>query len=386
LSWGGFGLLGMVCFAWWSQRRKAPSEAQMRAYLDQSNACGGLLVAESERDIGDWSTRLPRLKHPHLHWRGLPSGLGFFVSLCFVLGCFWFPLPKPFWKGRAMNISSQAGQLRQQIQVLKAHAVITPKQAGEKQRQLKRLQSEARAEDPVKTWEALDHLRKKHRALAARADEQNQMQQALWQKLKQHAQKAERMADRDSSSSKANKTQKALQAERKRLAQKLQKLLQQTQRRTQSLSAAHKLLRQRTLSVKQLKQLLTLSQSAKARANKVRKAMIKAGLLKKMRWTPTPGPPKMCGGVGKGGAGGACRGKSGGGKGKERGSGKGRGKGAGISRGRGDAAMLWKYESMHHGAKFKLRQLTPQALDLQNQKQLGISRTAPSKSSSTSPT
>src|SRR5579884_2213941 len=49
--------------------RRLPTTQAVRALLDQRSACGGMLMAGAETDLGDWRKELPQVGQPRLRWR-----------------------------------------------------------------------------------------------------------------------------------------------------------------------------------------------------------------------------------------------------------------------------------------------------------------------------
>ena len=69
--WFALGLLGIVplmIFAAWSARRQQPAFAKIRASYDRLNACGGVVMAQENADMGDWLAQLPAAAIPKFHW------------------------------------------------------------------------------------------------------------------------------------------------------------------------------------------------------------------------------------------------------------------------------------------------------------------------------
>ena len=102
---------------------------------------------------------MPWITLPHLHWRGVTSWMRFTAALLFV--CVSFLIPQRFVKmheTRPLDIREEADKLAEGIDVLKEEEIIELEQAETLEEKLAQLQADASGEDPVKTWEALDHL------------------------------------------------------------------------------------------------------------------------------------------------------------------------------------------------------------------------------------
>ncbi|HDZ44025.1 hypothetical protein LCGC14_0204840 [marine sediment metagenome] len=159
LLWGLAAVGGILIVGIVAAYRRAPSRTAVRAALDGSHRCGGLVMASREADLGAW--RPPSLDPDRLtlRWHGRRPLALLAAAMAFVL--ISFMLPQRYLTtgpGRTMNIGSQAAALTEQIEALEEEGVIDEEQAADMEAKLDQIESEATGDDPVKTWEALDHL------------------------------------------------------------------------------------------------------------------------------------------------------------------------------------------------------------------------------------
>jgi len=159
LAWGLAGMLPAVAVGIILSRRQLPRPAQVRALLDRQSHCGGLYMAAEEVDLGQWQRRMPPVSVPDLGWRGGRAWGLLAAALVFVIIGFLVPqrlvLINP---GHTLEVDEQIAKLTGQIELLKEENVIEPSKAEVLQEKLAQIRNEALGEDPVKTWEALDHI------------------------------------------------------------------------------------------------------------------------------------------------------------------------------------------------------------------------------------
>jgi hypothetical protein len=98
---------------------------------------------------------------------GLVGVSGLFVGLAFVAPRWVTQVGQP----RPLDVSSQVAQMTSQLETLKQESVLLPEQAASMTRKLDQVKSEANGKDPVKTWEALDHLQSQLQDAASQAVE-----------------------------------------------------------------------------------------------------------------------------------------------------------------------------------------------------------------------
>jgi len=181
LVWGAIGIaVAIVAAVTWA-RRQVPGAQAVRAMFDRQSQAGGLVMARDDAELGDWSAKLPMLRGPRLRWRG-GRAWGILAAAC-VFVCVSFAVPQAFVEitsKQPLDVSQQADELSEQIETLAEEKIIDRSQADELDEKLDQIQAEATADDPVKTWESLDHLRD---TLSREADRATEQAMAQTQKL-----------------------------------------------------------------------------------------------------------------------------------------------------------------------------------------------------------
>lgn len=177
----------------WMARRMAhqqmPDARAMYVWLDDLRGQGGLYMAQTEVDMGHWERRVSHQQPiPELRWKGRFLGSVLLVACCFLLMASWIPDRWLHVRGRAgLDIDDQIVQLNKRIATLKKQRILTPKQAKEWQKQVKAIKRQARANDPARTLQSLDHMEQQTRRMAAKAMEQAMAQMGRWSRTKRMA-------------------------------------------------------------------------------------------------------------------------------------------------------------------------------------------------------
>lgn len=159
LLWLFLGYLPFFVSAVLLSVKRIPSYRSLKALLDSQNRCGGLLMASDELDLGLWQGRLGSLDAPVLRWRGGKMVAVFTLAAMFV--AVGFVVPQRYMKimsARPLNIGMDVEKLGKQIETLKQERIVTEEKADEYEQELEQLKDKASGYDPVKTWEALDHI------------------------------------------------------------------------------------------------------------------------------------------------------------------------------------------------------------------------------------
>ena len=341
--------------------RKTPSQEALCALLDRQNQCGGLLMAAEQVDLGSWQDRIPPLNSPALRWRGARSLLLFAAAVAFILVSFGVPQRYvDITLARPLDISKEMEEIQQQIETLQEEEVVSEQRAQQLEQELDQLRDTSSGYDPVKTWEALDHIQQSLNKEAEQAATSCLSQtegltraETLAQGLSDNA--AELNADLLSEAmSELSATIDSLASENESLANKLG---------SDCLTAC----RQNSLRADQLEELLAALRSSKADISDSLKELCNAGLI----------DPKNLESCKKSGA---CNAEGLAAFLKENASSMGMceavsaycqnpGKG-GITRGRGDAPMTWTDGSGEEGVAFKEQVLPAASLEALKQSKL----------------
>jgi hypothetical protein len=179
-AWGTFVLVWRVAldeapeWLWWGlavaplvavaaaivAMRRLPAAGALRALVDRSSYCGGLLMTAAEQPIGPWQKRLPEPAELRVNWRGGRSWGSFLLAVLFLSVSLLFPQRLASWTPDvALEIGPETEKLAAQIDVLKEEAVFDAQRAEFLKEKLTQLKDEASGKNPVKTLEALDHVR-----------------------------------------------------------------------------------------------------------------------------------------------------------------------------------------------------------------------------------
>ena len=156
---GGIGLIFAIGCAVVLALRQIPTRTALRASLDKHSGAGGLMMAAETVELGNWRRQIPFIKSPRLRWHGGASWARFGGAVLFV--CISLLIPQRFVeisKAQPLDIREEVKQLADAIDVLEEEEIIKLADAAMLEKKLDQLQAEASGEDPVKTWESLDHL------------------------------------------------------------------------------------------------------------------------------------------------------------------------------------------------------------------------------------
>jgi hypothetical protein len=364
LLWGATGLLGVLAAAGWQAWRRRPNSAALRAWLDQQNQCGGLLMAATESALGAWE--VPDIKAPPLRWRNRAAWGRCALAAGFVAASLLLPVQRPgATAARALDISREAEQLKADLTALQEAGALAPEKSQTLEQQLSQIQQEATGTDPAKTWEALDQL---HDALGQTARDAAQhgaqQQQALDQAaalndaLQSGANQLNEQTLTEAMQTLASLTQQALQEQAQALPRELQQALQDGKLNASQLQQLGQALQQNQGRLNQ--QLGKLNQSDLIKPGELKQGVTagkrdNSGLAKHLAENAQKQPLRKTLGEwmenpGKGG----------------------------VTRGRGDAELSFGEMTREEGAKFKEKTLPPAAVsELQNSQLVGLSAAAP---------
>lgn len=171
LAWGAAGLVAVLTLAGWQAWRRRPRPAAVRAMLDGRGRLGGLLMAREEHDTARWQGRVEALPAVDVRWRGRRAVAVLVLALTFVAA--GFAVPDRFTRAatRPMDVSAPASRLAEQLDLLAEEELLEQEEAERLVERLEQLEAQAEGRDPVRTWEALDHLRERAEQAGAEAAE-----------------------------------------------------------------------------------------------------------------------------------------------------------------------------------------------------------------------
>lgn len=367
LLWGFAGVSGVLAVAAWHAWRQRPALSVLRAWLDQQNECGGLLLTASEGALGAWE--VPTFTAPRLRWRNASAGAAWgrcALAVGFVAASLLLPVQLPSAQAeRALDLSREAEQLKAEIAALQEAAALTPEKAQTLEQQLNQIQQEASGADPAKSWEALDQLndalgQAAHDATQQSAQQQQALDQAaaLTEALQTGAHQLNEQTLTEAMQTLSALTQQALQEEAQTLPRELQQALQSGKLNAEQLQQLGQALQQKQGKLNQ--QLTKLAQSGLIKPGDLKQGATtgkrdNSGLAKHLAEHAQKQPlsqtlGEWCENPGNGD----------------------------ISRGRADAALNFGEMAREEGAKFKEKILPPAAVsELQNSQLTGLSSAAP---------
>lgn len=170
LAWGATGMVLMMVIAFVIAWKRRPDLDAVKALLDSHSQAGGLYMAGAH--TAGWGDRLPRVTLPVVKLRNLQPWILCLAGLLFVGTAFATPrwVTAPAQK-RQMDIAADVAQINQQLETLEEEKLLEPEAKAEAARKLEQISQSADGRDPVKTWEALDHLQSQVEETASQAVE-----------------------------------------------------------------------------------------------------------------------------------------------------------------------------------------------------------------------
>lgn len=173
ILWGFSAVFFIVALAIFVAVQNLPSRESILALVDRQNQCGGLLMAMENKNVGEWKVATDNLNVPSVRWQSGSSWSIFLVSMVFLGVCFAVPQRVIAMDAHNhLNIDEEVRQMQERIEKLQKEKVIDDIKAKQIEKQMGMLKQEAQANDPVKTWEALDHIQKNIEQTIAESTEQ----------------------------------------------------------------------------------------------------------------------------------------------------------------------------------------------------------------------
>lgn len=165
---------------------------EARAWLDDRWQCGGLLMLSDDR----WAGSALAVAAPRVLWFDRQLGVKLGVLACFLLGAILVPVSEGTPKTPGFDLQPIVNTLAEEIEVLEEIEAIEPEEAENILKELERLANLARGDDPLTTWEALDHARKELDRLAEQAGEDLADQSSRSSAIEEFASQLEQMLER----------------------------------------------------------------------------------------------------------------------------------------------------------------------------------------------
>jgi hypothetical protein len=182
LLWGAVGFPIAAGAALWLARRRYPDLTAIRAYLDSSGNCGGMLMAAAERKLPGWKVPVPK-SLPELRWNGGRPLALLAIAVSYVLLCFLVPINPQFLSSSQLDLSRETERIAQKLQVLKEEKILDAERAENLKQKLAQIRDQAAGKDPAKSLEALDQLNDILRKAAHKAAENAAKEGAALNKL-----------------------------------------------------------------------------------------------------------------------------------------------------------------------------------------------------------
>ena len=153
-------LLLAAAAAWLLARRQLPSRAQLVTLLD--SRCpegGGLVCALQELPIGDWERRIQLPELPRISCELGRRVAVLLLAFAFVGASFMTPsLQREEVTVTRLDVTAEVDRAREQLELLNDEQLIPELEKDELLEELSQLEENALGLDPVKSFEALDHL------------------------------------------------------------------------------------------------------------------------------------------------------------------------------------------------------------------------------------
>lgn len=157
IGWIVAGLIAGAAFLRAYLRRPAPK--QIRALLDAHNNCGGLLMAEEENEIGEWSNNIPPLHSPVAKWRNKRKLVLLSISLLFAAISVTVPERElQAYTTRRLETNRIMQEMQAKVDMLKEVQILHEAQANDIEQRLSEVGEDSDAGNPIETWEALDTI------------------------------------------------------------------------------------------------------------------------------------------------------------------------------------------------------------------------------------
>ena len=155
--------------------RKVPDRKKLIAAIDCESEGGGLLMSLAELgSLGDWATQLREMQTPRFRWQSRKTLA--FIATGLIFAAFALLLPDKTVNAlagqRKLDISNQVQDINSKLEKLQEEKILEADKVEELQEELKKIQQNAEADGPIKTWEAIDHLNDKLAKEAQKAAEE----------------------------------------------------------------------------------------------------------------------------------------------------------------------------------------------------------------------
>ena len=175
LGIGGGAVIAAVIVAAILAWRKVPDRKKLIAAIDCESEGGGLLMSLAELGtLGDWGTQLHEMKTPRYRWQSRKTLAMIATGVIFAVFSLLLPdkTVNALAGQRKLDISNQVRDIDSKLEKLQEEKILDTDKVEALKEELKKIQQNAEAEGPIKTWEAIDHLNDKLAKEAQKAAEE----------------------------------------------------------------------------------------------------------------------------------------------------------------------------------------------------------------------
>jgi hypothetical protein len=263
-----------LIFSIFAAFKKLPDVDRIMILLDRVNSGGGMLLSARELADSGWSNSFSLNALPVVKLNSPKKMTLFAAAFIFVVAAYLAPpAVKIVTAQTRMDIKSETQGLNEQLQLLEEEKVISNKEAFNLREQIEKLEKNAAGEDPVKTWEALDHMKDR---LSTKAEEfaEKAARKAEALTLSQKALKALQEARERTASADYNQAMKEMAELMRKVAQKCPELSEKLSEELKNSLA------QGQLTKEDLEKLLNSQQLTKEQLERLIKKLKECGLSK----------------------------------------------------------------------------------------------------------
>ena len=353
--------------------QRVPDRKKLIAAIDCESESGGILMSLVELGSADhWLTQLREMKTPHYRWQSKKTLVFVVTGLLFVSFSLLLPdrTVNALAGTRKLDVTNQVKELDSKLEKLQEEKILDAEKVEELKEELKRIQQNAEADKPIKTWEAIDHLNDKLAKEAQKAAEELLKEQ---EKLQTAAAMAEALKEQLAAE---ENTQGPTTEEMQELADAMQNMLSETAGDDEMLNDIKQQIEEQGLESLTQEQLEQMAQkfseqckNCESRMNNLKNGrMIDPDKLKNFSECNSPNGQSLKDFL-DGQCKGACEGD-----GECDGENPGRG---GVSRGPGSAPINFDHNTEDSEADKTERALEPDYVDMEASIKMGVTRNAP---------
>lgn len=161
LAWSLFGIIPVAVISLVLALRRMPGPAAIRAYIDKYNQSGGLFITSQTTDISGWESRLTNLKAPLVRVHCRQDVALVLIAAAFATGSLFMPCCLSDSRSRTpLSITNIITDLNNKISLLEEEECATEEETRAFKEEIETIAEQATADNPGRTWEALDNMEK----------------------------------------------------------------------------------------------------------------------------------------------------------------------------------------------------------------------------------